>query len=97
MSQRSSSLSHQLISYPSPRNYKITIAYAASQSMSKAAAVNIMIGKFIDQNFDMAQQQKLIQLFEKMDKPERKRPKKVDTDSKVIIAFSPKQSSNQIP
>lgn len=87
MAKRNNCLDHQIISYPSLRNFKIIIAYAATQGLSKSQAVNKMVGDYIDKNFNQSQQQRLMQLFEKMDNKERKRTKKVDTDSKVIIGY----------
>lgn len=76
MSVKNPHLDYQMIGYPSPRNYKIMTAWCATQNYKKTKGVTEPIRHFINSTMNEHQQQKLLELYERMTPAQRKNPAK---------------------
>lgn len=75
MSEKHPHLDWQLIGYPSIRNFKILIGWAATKNHKKASALNEVIRSWI-KTLPEREQEEYIKLFDSMTPDQRKNPAK---------------------
>ncbi len=77
MSEKNPRLDCQLVTYPAPVRFKLMIAHAATQGLSKSKVLDEALKFYIEKNFNDLKQRQLIDFFDnKMTPEQRKYPDK---------------------
>lgn len=76
MSEKNPKLDFEIRGYLNPFKFKILIAFAATNSLTRSGLVNNLAEQFIQANFSKKQQERFLEFYEKLTPEQRKNPNK---------------------